>query len=586
MTNPLQLPLDSKPRHVAFLVQGLFEISDSIGFDCVYQYHEVKASLCDNGGFGSVSLFAERFVQERYPTVTISDLPAFYEWSRKHPDGIVIYHYCGEWREIDQHLINRQAPSIIRWHNNTPPWFYMEGGISNKLHTIAGFDNIVELIQHPQIFFWVNSEFTSRQFFALGGKADRLSVVYPASRYLYKDFSARTATETRSFGEDGFNLLFVGRIVRHKGYKGLIAAAKRLKVVSSRDVRLHLPGRIDSMYLPELEEYASTLGVDTIFHGEVSEAKLIDLYRSADVFLCFSEHEGFGLPVFEAMACGIPVVAWATTAFADLLDAHPLAFREYDLNLFVAAIIALGDDTLRTHVLEIQKRICLNYNADVVKAQLVDGIGMLALENQTRAIVSTLPQSLQHNPELARRIAERAIASRTGGQSNTVLRDSGHNLYSLYDLKIYDDFLAIHTAKRNVLLQPALSDPHVLFLAEEFSWRRGEMANERLIVDFDSTETSHLVFGPYVQFPSGRFDAQFQLDINTTHPFSIVIDVAVGGRTIAETTHTHAKQSINSSPRLQFTLDSEGEIVEFRIRPKGGSSGRIEFSGVTVRQTL
>jgi len=61
---------------------------------------------------------------------------------------------------------------------------------------------------------------------------------------------------------------------------------------------------------PRLDELARILGVERLvrFVGRVEEKELVDLYRTAEIFVMPSTGEGFGIVFLEAMACGIPVI--------------------------------------------------------------------------------------------------------------------------------------------------------------------------------------------------------------------------------------------------------------------------------------
>ena len=61
-------------------------------------------------------------------------------------------------------------------------------------------------------------------------------------------------------------------------------------------------------YLLELANLAEDLNVKLVLKGEVKQNALVALYEECDAFVCLSEHEGFGLPVFEAMRMGLPVI--------------------------------------------------------------------------------------------------------------------------------------------------------------------------------------------------------------------------------------------------------------------------------------
>jgi glycosyltransferase involved in cell wall biosynthesis len=107
------------------------------------------------------------------------------------------------------------------------------------------------------------------------------------------------------------------------------------------------------------------------FAGKVPDADLYAWYRAADIFLCLSEHEGFGVPLIEAMTFDVPVIAYrssnvgATLGGAGLLinDKHPRA---------VAALIRVvaEDRSLRRTVIEGQRLRIERFEHATLRAQL------------------------------------------------------------------------------------------------------------------------------------------------------------------------------------------------------------------------
>lgn len=109
-------------------------------------------------------------------------------------------------------------------------------------------------------------------------------------------------------------LLHVGRRVGHKNIDGLLTA-----FASSRaqfDIRLMFTGVPDKPTLA----HAAALGIagKIDFSGVVSDESLADLYRGAVALIFPSFYEGFGLPIIEAMACGIPVITANTTSMVEV----------------------------------------------------------------------------------------------------------------------------------------------------------------------------------------------------------------------------------------------------------------------------
>jgi glycosyltransferase involved in cell wall biosynthesis len=82
------------------------------------------------------------------------------------------------------------------------------------------------------------------------------------------------------------------------------------------------------------------------FLGRVSQAALIDCYRGALAYVSMSEHEGFGVPLLEAMICELPVLAHAAAAVPDTLDGAGILLQDKDFPLGAEALSAVLLDAL------------------------------------------------------------------------------------------------------------------------------------------------------------------------------------------------------------------------------------------------
>ncbi|HKP19968.1 MAG TPA: glycosyltransferase family 1 protein [Thermoleophilaceae bacterium] len=138
----------------------------------------------------------------------------------------------------------------------------------------------------------------------------------------------------------------------HKNLARLIGALARLP--AERRPLLVLPG-YPTPYEAELRELAGAQGVsdDVRFLGWVSRAQLDDLYAAADLFVFPSLYEGFGLPVLEAMARGLPVATSGRASLAEVAGDAALTFDPED-EASIAAVIErmLGDERLRERLAE------------------------------------------------------------------------------------------------------------------------------------------------------------------------------------------------------------------------------------------
>jgi glycosyltransferase involved in cell wall biosynthesis len=94
-----------------------------------------------------------------------------------------------------------------------------------------------------------------------------------------------------------------------------------------------------------------------VFTGSVPEVDLATYYRTASVYVSLSEHEGFCVPLLEAMAADVPVLAYASTAVPDTLGGAGVSFAPKDLE-FAAELLGelTFNDDMRARVIDRQRQ--------------------------------------------------------------------------------------------------------------------------------------------------------------------------------------------------------------------------------------
>ncbi len=153
-----------------------------------------------------------------------------------------------------------------------------------------------------------------------------------------------------------FTVLFVGRVTPSKGQAELVDAfaafAQRWRGHSTRPIRLVLAGAeqsCSSTYGKDLESRVRGhgLGGDVVLTGKLSDDALHACYAQADLYVSLSQHEGFGVPLVEAMAHGVPVLALAVGAVAATLGPAAELLHDTSPETVAEAIFALACDPQR-----------------------------------------------------------------------------------------------------------------------------------------------------------------------------------------------------------------------------------------------
>lgn len=136
-------------------------------------------------------------------------------------------------------------------------------------------------------------------------------------------------------------ILYVGRLAPNKRVEDVIRAFALFQRHRAPAASLVLVGS-DSAFEPygaALKLLSEELGVRNVrFTGHVSDDERDAWYRHADVFLNLSVHEGFGAPLVEALAHGLPVVARNAGAVAETLGGAGLVLDGDDLALVAEAL--------------------------------------------------------------------------------------------------------------------------------------------------------------------------------------------------------------------------------------------------------
>jgi glycosyltransferase involved in cell wall biosynthesis len=139
-------------------------------------------------------------------------------------------------------------------------------------------------------------------------------------------------------------VLYVGAFKRHKNVRGLLAA-----FAAARDrlpgFKLALVGPSQWAF-PELEAEIDRLGLrdDLAVLGYVPDDDLLPLYAGAAVYALPSFHEGFGIPVLEAMACGTPVVSSTASSLPEVAGDAALLVDPHDSSAIAEALVRLATD--------------------------------------------------------------------------------------------------------------------------------------------------------------------------------------------------------------------------------------------------
>lgn len=170
---------------------------------------------------------------------------------------------------------------------------------------------------------------------------EKLVVTYDACTF-YKKIEISQDEKNRiadKFGLPERFILSVGNLQPRKNIKRLLEAYDQLRKESGLDLKLVIVGKKAWMYDGIFDGIADSDSRDNIILTDyVTNEELRYLYNMAEIFVYPSLFEGFGLPVLEAMSCGVPVAASNVTAIPEVLQDAGVSFDPYDVNDIAKAI--------------------------------------------------------------------------------------------------------------------------------------------------------------------------------------------------------------------------------------------------------
>ncbi len=226
-----------------------------------------------------------------------------------------------------------------------------------------------------------DSDFNRSELDALGyASTETIPVLFDVAD-ARPDKSVITALDARRKKSGGLQILFVGRIAPNKAHHDLVAAVRTLRDVYGADAHLHVVGTDGpATYRKVVDGIVAhaDMASHVTFHGSVSQEALVGFYRAADVFCCVSDHEGFCVPVIEAMHHGCPVVAYDCTAVGGTVgDGGLLLADKHPLTVATALQRVAADRELRQRLAAAGQRRAGDFALDTTRQRFADSLDTL-----------------------------------------------------------------------------------------------------------------------------------------------------------------------------------------------------------------
>jgi L-malate glycosyltransferase len=266
---------------------------------------------------------------------------------------------------------------VLQYHNVTPARFFAQYDPALfRLASIAR-EELASLADAADLALG-DSAFNRQELDELG--FDRTEVM-PIAVNTDRLTNAPPQPVLDSILDDEFvNFLFVGRIAPNKKIEDHIKLAEQYKRYVDEYYRFIFVGRYDVVprYYAAIRALMAEYKMPQerfLFTGPVPDAELAAYYRAASVYISLSEHEGFCVPLVEAMAMDVPVLAYGGTAVPDTLGGAGVQFVPKDLEYAAELMGMLAfDDHPRDEVIEGQRRRLDAFGDRVIQQRLASVI--------------------------------------------------------------------------------------------------------------------------------------------------------------------------------------------------------------------
>ena len=302
--------------------------------------------------------------EQRHDIVDFATLRA-----RIRPEDTAILHLsigC----EANAVFASLPCRKVILYHNITPARFFERIDPATTAALAEGRRQARELAGVADINLAV-SAFNARELVDMGYRDPH---VLPLMIDLERVHGEVDASYAARYADGAVNILFVGRVAPNKRHDELLRVFHDFQHYVEPRSRLVLAGSSGGTeaYRTLLLGQAYALELKrVVFTGSLGQAQLNACYRTASVFLCMSEHEGFCAPLLEAMYHDVPVVAVGDAAIPETLGGAGILFAERNYPLIAETIGRLVRDTaLRESVLARQRRRVDEYRARDFAAEL------------------------------------------------------------------------------------------------------------------------------------------------------------------------------------------------------------------------
>ncbi|MCI4412144.1 MAG: glycosyltransferase [Thiotrichales bacterium] len=327
-----------------------------------------------------------------HPALSASVLP-YHQIQPTEQDVLLYHHSVGLEVAAAEWVTQFPGKRLLIYHNITPAFFFPEGSAHHYACTL-GRSQLAEWSPLFQASL-ADSDYNKRELDNIGyPNTQTLPLLFDLQQLQQRAAHVKIATVNSS---GAFRLLFVGRIAPNKCQHQLIELLPYLQQKTTLPITLTLVGGVSTPdYNAYLQQRIQQLQLTACVHlaGKVEDTELGVYYQQADCFVSLSEHEGFGIPLIEAMVHQLPVVAYPAGAIASTLAGSGLLLTGKYLPQIAEQLLPLIENSgMRQHIVRQQNQRLTTLN----RGELLTALAQFLT---AQGVLSCLPAAIEHG-ELA-----------------------------------------------------------------------------------------------------------------------------------------------------------------------------------------
>ncbi len=297
------------------------------------------------------------------------------DFSNFSPEDLFIFHK-GSGDKVSKAIASLPCKKAMVYHNITPAKYFLPYDRRMSLILFLGRLQLRRYISCMDAC-WADSSFNAEELLRCGANKERTRVLPILFSENKSEVIPDPETENKLKRNKATKLLCIGRIAPNKKLEDAIKLYARYRKQYDSKAVLYLVGSWEGLekYYDRLKKHCAKLKLtedQVVFTGRISEEEKEAYLRNTDALICMSEHEGFCVPLLEAMGKYLPVLAYAKAAIPETLGESELLFPQKDYDIMSNTLARLqSDPAFRTGILKTQQDSLKRFDLLAIQKQFL-----------------------------------------------------------------------------------------------------------------------------------------------------------------------------------------------------------------------